>query len=96
MQFPSEWKEWNMLPPTEYMNVLACSYELGMENASEHDRNGCFHWWLKKEPSKDKLLLLAKLAALDPDTSMRKYLFDEIRKSENFDNSIEVEFKSGI
>jgi hypothetical protein len=25
------------------------------ENASEHDRNSVFHWWLRKSPSKDLL-----------------------------------------
>ena len=65
MHFPKEWKEWGMLPEPSVLNKLISSYEIGMEEASEHDRHGCFHYWLSKEPDKKTLIKLVKLSAID-------------------------------
>ena len=61
MHYPKEWQEWNMLPDKDYLIELILLYEPGNENASEHDRNGVFHWWLRQEPEEDTLLKLTKL-----------------------------------
>lgn len=79
MNFPKEWIEWNMLPP-ELVQLQVNGYEVGHENSSEHDRNGAFHWWLKKKPqmSKGEINKLYRLTFLDPDQLMasdvRRYI----------------------
>ena len=83
MHFPKEWEEWNMLPDSNYINEVIALYEPGNENASEHDRNGFFHWWLRKEPTEEQLVLLIELAALDPEKSLEKDLRKYIEKSKN-------------
>ena len=89
MHFPKEWKEWDMLPEPSVLNELISSYEVGMEEASEHDRNGCFHYWLRKEPDKEFLIKLAKLSALDPDTLMGEHLRkDYLAKAKNADSEV--------
>jgi len=42
MHVPKEWVEWNILPEESYLKELISTYELGMEDASEHDRNASF------------------------------------------------------
>jgi len=77
MKFPSEWQEWGLYPDDLFQGQAAL-YKPGDESASEHDRNGAFHWWLKKEPSLDVLEKLLRLTWLDPDQIMagdaRKYI----------------------
>ena len=91
MKFPDEWALWNMLPDELYMNKLISSYIPGMEDAAEHDRNGCFHWWLKKNPSEQKLLYLAKLSKLDPDNIMAIDIQAHIKKAKNYSEKIRTE-----
>ena len=88
MHVPKEWTEWNMLPEESYLEELISTYEPGMEDASEHDRNGFFHWWLKKEPTEEQLLKLAKLTNLDPDDSMSKDVQSYIIKANNCSNKV--------
>ena len=48
------------------------SYQAGNEDASEHFRNGAFHWWLKRDPSDDLLTKLIFLTTQDPDRAMAR------------------------
>ena len=90
MQFPVEWSEWGMIP-----DELACvqleNYEEGHENSPEHDRNGAFHWWLKRNPSKAQVSKLLKLSRLDPDQLMAQDARKYIRKSLSYERSMETE-----
>ena len=85
-----------MVPADEYMNSLIESYTPGMENASEHDRNGAFHWWLKRDPSEAKLTTLAKLTWLDPDPLMAESVREYIRKAVNYSSAVEAELSNAI
>ncbi len=90
MHFPPEWQEFGMLPSSAWISEAIGTYEPGNENASEHDRNGAFHYWLKQCPSKEQLRILVRLSFLDPDQVMaddvRRYIAeagtcdDEIRR----------------
>ena len=77
MKFPKEWLEWEMIPD-ELARMQVERYEPGHEKGSEHDRNGAFHWWLKRSPDNVQLDKLEKLSFLDPDQIMaadvRKYI----------------------
>ncbi|EIB1036805.1 hypothetical protein FYV85_19000 [Salmonella enterica subsp. enterica] len=66
MSFPMEWLDLDMYPDLLFLKQLN-GYEVGHEDSSDHDRNGAFHWWLKKKPSKDELMKLVRLALIDPD-----------------------------
>jgi len=87
MQFHSKLLEYGMLPE-ELVNQLCASYELGMEAASEHDRNGIFHWWLRSAPSKDVLLKLVELSFLDPDQLMAEDVRAHIARSASCDEEV--------
>ncbi|MBP1151171.1 MULTISPECIES: hypothetical protein [unclassified Methylocaldum] len=88
MQYPREWVEWGMLPD-ELLNGQIAEYEPGSERASQHYRNGAFHFWLRRGPSKDVLLKLARLSFLDPDPLMADWLRkDYIAKAENADGEV--------
>jgi hypothetical protein len=76
MKFPEEWASWDLLP-RELQELQSDRYELGQEHASEHDRHGAFQWWLKRDPSPEILVKLARLTWLDPDPKMSDY----VRKS---------------
>ena len=77
MRFPPQWDTWGMLPDS-YLSSAVAAYRPGHEAASEHDRNGAFHYWLRQSPSKSQLMLLYQLSLLDPDRHMaadwRSYL----------------------
>ncbi len=78
-----------MLPEDSVLKDLVSSYQPGMENASEHDRNGCFHYWLNKNPDKETLVKLVKLSAIDPDKLMGQSLRkDYLATATNTDNDI--------
>lgn len=89
MNFPHEWLDWNMLPK-EFLVLSLANYSAGDEKSSEHDRNGAFHWWLKRTPSKDILIRLSKLSWLDPDQIMASDVRNHIRKSANFDSEVDA------
>lgn len=88
MRYPKEWVLWDMLPE-EVVRVQLAEYEPGSERASEHYRNGTFHFWLRQEPSKEILIKLARLSFLDPDPLMAEWLRnDYIAKAENDDEEV--------
>jgi hypothetical protein len=55
------------------------SYQPGNEKASEHFRNGAFHWWLKRDLTDALLTKLIFLTTQDPDREMardvRRHIF---------------------
>lgn len=65
------------------------NYQEGDEQGSEHDRNGAFHRWLKRNPNKNKLTLLIKLTYLDPDQLMANDVRSYIRRAKNYDCTLE-------
>ena len=88
MQFAPEWSEWGMLD-TEFVSQLVSSYRPGNEEASEHDRNGAFHYWLRQNPSKEQLIKLIKLSFLDPDQLMAADVRSHILKAPHCDSELE-------
>lgn len=84
MRFPKEWEVLGMYPD-DLFNWQVSGYEPGHEQAPEHDRNGAFHWWLRRNPSKIELEKLLRLAAADPDPFLAGDLRDRIRKATAFD-----------
>ena len=88
MQFPREWEELGMYPE-ELFEIQINHYKPGHEEGSEHDRNGAFHWWLKKNPNKNELINLAILANRDPDKLMGDDIKKYIRKSKYYDKDVE-------
>jgi hypothetical protein len=93
MRFPHEWKTLNMYPD-ELFTWQVSNYEPGHEDASEHDRNGAFHWWLRQNPTEAQLMNLLKLAAADPDSylgnDVRGYILKRGGASKNLD--IQLQF----
>ena len=87
MDFPPEWSDFDMYPD-EVFAVQCGAYKPGDEEGSEHYRNGVFHWWLQRGPTKEQLVKLVKLASVDPDLWMAKDVIEHIRKAENCDNEI--------
>jgi hypothetical protein len=87
MRFPAEWDEWGLIDEVWLTGAMR-SYEPGMEDASEHDRNAAFHWWLRRSPSKDVLLKLAKLTWLDPEPLMGEDVRTHIAKAKACDAEV--------
>ncbi|MCK0153782.1 hypothetical protein MWU49_08715 [Alcanivorax sp. S6407] len=77
--------------PEQWLKGAVSSYAPGMENASEHDRNGAFHWWLKARPSKAELSKLWQLTLLDPDQVMASDVRRYIKEAENFSAELELQ-----
>lgn len=77
MNFPDEWSENDMYPDELFYSQLS-AYRPGAEERSEHFRNGAFHWWLRHDSRKERLAILLRLAAIDPDSlvgqDIRKYI----------------------
>jgi len=96
MKFPNEWRGLNMLPSEEWLNELISTHEPGNEEASEHDRNGAFHWWLRQEPAEEQLINLVKLTYLDPDPIMAKDVRSYIQKASNFTSNVETVINNAI
>ena len=89
MQFPNEWVELDMYPPDkEFFKGQLDAYEPGQEKASEHFRNGAFHWWLKRNPSKATLKKLAMLVNVDSYKPMADDVRKYIAKSPQCDDDI--------
>jgi hypothetical protein len=84
MKFPDQWEQFGMYPD-ELFNWQMSGYEQGHEEGSEHDRNGAFHWWLKRNPSKSDLKNLLQLTYLDPDPALGSDVRSYIRNAEAFD-----------
>lgn len=89
MHFPCEWMIYSMYPDELFYNQIN-NYRAGDEEGCEHDRNGAFHWWLRKEPSEDELIKLIKLTYLDPDPLMASDVHNYIRLAKNFSDKVEV------
>lgn len=89
MKFPKEWSSLNMYPD-ELFQWQMSGYQPGHESGAEHDRNGAFHWWLRREPSKIELENLLRLAALDPDTLLGDDLRKYFRKASAYDEQLEA------
>lgn len=94
MQFPEQWETWDMLP-SEWLSGAMASFERGMEAASEHDRHGAFQWWLKRNPSPDRLAVLARLALLDPDQVMADAVREQIRAAASYNLDVEEVLTGG-
>jgi hypothetical protein len=93
LNFPKEWLEWSMYPD-ELFDAQAARHVPGDERGSEHDRNGAFHWWLKREPTKDVLRKLVALSYLDPDSEMGADVRRYIARAKHCDKEIEESIKS--
>lgn len=87
MQFPKEWELFEMYPE-KLATIQLNGYQHGHEAASEHDRCGAFHWWLKQEPSEQQLIYLMRLACLDPDPLMGADIRNYIAKAKNFSPAV--------
>jgi hypothetical protein len=87
MQFPVEWSLLDMYPDELFAEQIG-HYVLGHERASEHDRNGAFHWWLRRNPSKEHLRTLVKLTFLDSEPLMGEDVRKYIAKAVNCDTEI--------
>jgi hypothetical protein len=94
MHYPSEWTEWDMYPD-ELLKGQVGAYTPRSERASEHFRNGAFHWWLKRKPSKEQLMKLVRLSYLDPEELMGDDVRRYIAAAENCDDEIRQMFKAG-
>lgn len=88
MEFPEGWLEPGMYPQDLFEGQLA-SYTPGSEAASEHFRNGAFHWWLKRAPTEDQLIKLAALSRADPDQLMGKDVQKYIRLAAAYTSKVE-------
>ena len=80
MRFPPEWDALGMYPD-ELFDIQLGGYEPGHEQGAEHDRNGAFHWWLRRSPTKGQLDALYRLAALDPDPLLGQDLLQYLDKA---------------
>ncbi len=80
MHFPAEWQAYGMLPSSEFIEKYIASYSPGMEQASEHDRNGFFQYWLRRDLDQERLDKIIKLAELDPDPGLRQDILGSISK----------------
>ena len=87
MKFPLEWISWGMYPD-ELFEWQISGYRPGHEDGSEHDRNGAFHWWLRRSPTQDELDKLLRLAALDPDQLLGNDVRKYIRQALNFNEKL--------
>jgi hypothetical protein len=87
MHFPIEWDRYGMYPD-ELFEWQISGYQPGHEEASEHDRNGAFHWWLRRNPSKSELEKLIRLARLDPEAALGEDVRGYLRKAERFDSDL--------
>ena len=63
MNIPQEWESWGMYPEELYAYQLE-RFEVAHARAPEHDRNGMFHWWLRRNPAKHQLLPLSVLLVI--------------------------------
>jgi hypothetical protein len=87
MRFPEEWLELGMYPDELFQWQLS-GYEVGHEDGAEHDRNGAFHWWLRRQPTRSQLENLLRLAALDPDCQLADDLRKYIANASTFDSGL--------
>jgi hypothetical protein len=69
--FPIEWEEWDLYPEDLFQGQRELMGDR-KPGPDEHLRYGAFTWWVRKQRdlSKDTLIKLCRLAALDPDPGM--------------------------
>ncbi|KPC50711.1 hypothetical protein [Amantichitinum ursilacus] len=91
LKYPAEWQKYAMYPD-ELFNEQLIGYEPGHEDGSEHDRSGAFHWWLKRNPTTEPLMVLAELTLVDPDQMMAGDVRTYILRSKNCN----LEIKSSL
>ena len=91
MNFPEGWLEPGLYPQELFEGQLA-AYTPGSEAASEHFRNGAFHWWLKRGASEDQLVKLAALTSADPDQLMGEDVQNYIRHASAYSSRVEKAF----
>ena len=82
MRFPPEWEALGMYPQ-ELFEFQAGRYEPGHERGSEHDRNGVFHWLLRRCPSSREAENLRRLASADPDRALGEDMLRYLRDPTN-------------
>lgn len=87
MKFPTEWETFGMYPDDLFQSQVS-RYEVGHEEGSEHDRNGAFHWWLRRELNREQLEKLLRLTILDPDVALGADVRTYIRKAAAFDSEL--------
>lgn len=87
MKFPREWSDWDMYPVSLFWQQIKL-YQPGHEQDSETDRCGAFHWWLRRNPSRDQLERLLRLAALDPDVRLAGDVYKQVRSAKGFDSEM--------
>jgi hypothetical protein len=87
LRFPSEWMLLDMYPDELFEWQLA-SFNEEHEESPEHDRNGAFHWWLRREPKRNELENLLWLASIDSDPFLSIDIRQYIRKAKNFDATL--------
>jgi len=87
MRFPPEWEALGMYPDDLFSWQMS-GYVPGHEQGAEHDRNGAFHWWLRRHPSKSQLMNLFRLAALDPDPTLGNDVRQYFRRAKSFDAEV--------
>lgn len=87
LRFPREWETFSMYPD-ELFEWQRQGYVPGHEDGAEHDRNGAFHWWLRQHPTKQHLMNLVRLAALDPDPLLGNDVRQYIYRSAGFDAEV--------
>lgn len=90
MGFPHEWLSSGMYVDDLFAWQLA-GYVPGHEEGAEHDRNGAFHWWLRKNPDKPHLSRLLHLAASDPDPLLGLDVLSYIEKSPQYDDELALQ-----
>ena len=89
MEFPYEWLTFELYPDELFLGQLSEYEKYHDDDGSEHYRNGAFHWWLKKEPSKDILVNLTSLTFSDPDQLMAEDVRSYIIKINSYDEDVE-------
>ncbi len=89
MSIPKEWDEYGMYPEELFAAQIG-HFDPSHIQGSEHDRNGMFHWWLKRQPSKEELLKLVALSHLDPDQLMAGDVRLYIARAKNADDEVKA------
>ena len=89
MGYPIEWLEWDMYPDDLFSKQLEL-YRAGDEQGSEHDRNGAFHWWLKRKLSLSQWKSLVLLTFKDPDPVMAADVRKHIQHRSDLPSEVRV------
>lgn len=88
MLYPPEWEASGMYPD-ELFEAQVKAYQPGNEQWPEDERNGAFHWWLRRGPTKEELQQLLRLAAIDPQPLLGEALRRYFRRADAFDADVE-------